>query len=174
MTYTGIILPGASYVKLETGEASWVQDAAVKAASVGSEAVLNQLGQSAEGAIKDARSLVISDLGISTPDARAAVAGAWGKGFASLLASGKVLIRGIGSAGLTIFAQMGPDLFDSSRVLRAIAETNSLNTEEIDQHMLCGVKNYCLKYTSRGIRQRCSECSAHVFINAASNFRTTL
>ena len=127
----------ASYAKLETSKARWVQDAATKAASVGSVALLSQLGQSAEGAIKDARNLVVSDLGIDTPDARAAVAGVLeGKDFASLLASGKIVNRGINSAGSVVFAQLGPEIFDSSRVLRRIGEMSSLNTEEIDRHVL--------------------------------------
>ncbi len=127
----------ASYAKLETGKAGWVQDAATKAASIGSEAVLGQLGQSAEGAIRDARSIVVSDLGISAPDARAAVAGILeGKDFASLLASGKLLNRGISSAGSVVFAQLGPDVFDSSHVLSLIREMNGLSMEEIDKHVL--------------------------------------
>lgn len=112
----------SSYVKLETAKAQRVQDAAVKAAQVGSQAVLECLGQSADEAIRDARSLVVEELGIGKPDAGAAVSSVLeGKDFASLLAGGKVLNRGIGSAGAVSIAQPGSEVFDSARVMRAFA-----------------------------------------------------
>ncbi|MGA2976183.1 MAG: hypothetical protein ABSF77_12805 [Spirochaetia bacterium] len=147
-----------AYIKLETGKAGWIRNAADSAALIGSKAVLSQLGQSAESGIRDAGDLIVSALGIAAPDARGALESILkGKDFASLIKSGKVLNQGIASARETVFARLGPDIFDTAQVLRKVLELGSLNTEEIDKQVLLITAREARKAVEEASRQMNSQ-----------------